>query len=160
MNTRSLTPEERFELVMECRSRGLSDYQWCQEKGINPDTFYNWIARFRKKGYPNIPGPTGRSSAHKAVKQEVVKLDILPDEPMTRNTLPWQSFEPTEFGNAVTGKPCDVAIEICTGSSIIHMSNNIDPQLFSMVLSQLGGLKGSATFLWPPTYISSPAIPT
>lgn len=49
MNTRLLTQEERFELVMECRSSGLSDYQWCQEKGINPGTFYNWIARFRKE---------------------------------------------------------------------------------------------------------------
>ena len=57
INTRSLTQEERFELVMECRSSGLSDYQWCQEKGIHPGTFYNWIARFRKKGYPNIQLP-------------------------------------------------------------------------------------------------------
>ena len=77
INTRSLTQEERFELVMECRSSGLSDYQWCQEKGIHPGTFYNWIARFRKKGYPNIPEPTGRTSKHKAVKQEVVRYNCL-----------------------------------------------------------------------------------
>ena len=75
MNTRSLTPEERFELVMECRASGLSDYQWCQEKGINPGTFYNWIARFRKKGYPNIPEPTGRTSTQKKRgKKKGVKL--------------------------------------------------------------------------------------
>ena len=80
-NTRSLTPEQRFELVMECRSSGLTDYQWCKEHDIHPGTFYNWIARFRKQGYPNIPEPTGRTSKHKAVKQEVVKLEILPDTP-------------------------------------------------------------------------------
>lgn len=80
-NTRSLTPEQRFELVMECRSSGLTDYHWCKEHGIHPGTFYNWIARFRKQGYPNIPEPTGRTSKHKAVKQEVVKLEILPDTP-------------------------------------------------------------------------------
>ena len=140
MNTRSLTPEERFELVMECRSSGLSDYQWYQEKGINPGTFYNWIARFRKKGYPNIPEPTGRTSTHKAAKQEVVKLDILPDtspDPQF-NTL---SFNQQSFSAASEINCCDVAIEICTGNSVIRMSNNIDPQLFGMVLSQLGGLK-------------------
>ena len=141
MNTRSLSPEERFELVMECRSSGLTDYQWCQEKGINPGTFYNWIARFRKKGYPNIPEPTGRSSAHKAVKQEVVKLDILPDAPSQTEPMHRHSFEPSAFISASAGNACDVAIEICTGSSIIRMSNSIDPQLLGMVLSQLGGLK-------------------
>ena len=31
-NTRSLTPEQRFELVMECRSSGLTDYRWCMEQ--------------------------------------------------------------------------------------------------------------------------------
>lgn len=140
MNTRRLTPEERFELVMECRSSGLSDYQWCQEKGINPGTFYNWIARFRKKGYPNIPEPTGRNSVNRPAKQEVVKLDILSDDP-SQNTMPRQSFKSTGFGIDTAGGSCDVAIEICTGSAIIRMSNSIDSQLFSMVLSQLGGLK-------------------
>lgn len=85
MNTRSLTPEQRFELVMECRSSGLSDYQWCREHDINPGTFYNWIARFRKKGYPNIPEPAGRTTVHKAIKQEVVKIDVLPDEELSAN---------------------------------------------------------------------------
>ena len=27
---------------MECRKSGLSDYQWCKQKGIKPGTFYNW----------------------------------------------------------------------------------------------------------------------
>ena len=135
INTRSLSQEERFELVMECRSSGLSDYQWCQEKGINPGTFYNWIARFRKKGYPNIPEPTGRTSKHKAVKQEVVKLDVLPDTPA--DTAPFQSCGFTS-GSGHTGA---ATIEIHTGSSVIRMTNDIDPQLFCMVLGQLGGMR-------------------
>ena len=135
INTRSLTQEERFELVMECRRSGLSDYQWCQEKGINPGTFYNWIARFRKKGYPNIPEPAGRTSKHKAVKQEVVKLDVLPDTPS--DTAPFQScgFIPAA---GHSGTP---TIEIHTGGSVIRMTNDIDPQLFCMVLSQMGGMR-------------------
>ena len=135
INTRSLTQEERFELVMECRSSGLSDYQLCQEKGIHPGTFYNWIARFRKKGYPNIPEPTGRTSKHKAVKQEVVKLDVLPDAPT--DTTAFQSGRFTS-GTGHTGTS---TIEIHTGSSVIRMTNDIDPQLFCMVLSRLGGVR-------------------
>ena len=131
LNTRSLTQEERFELVMECRNSGLSDYQWCQEKGINPGTFYNWITRFRKKGYPNIPEPTGRMSKHKAVKQEVVKLDVLSDTPS--DTASFQSFGFTPSAGH-TGNP---TIEIHTGSSIIRMTNDIDPKLFCCFLTHL-----------------------
>ena len=54
------------------------------------------------------------------------------------NTL---SFNQQSFSAASEINCCDVAIEICTGNSVIRMSNNIDPQLFGMVLSQLGGLK-------------------
>jgi len=135
INTRSLTQEERFELVMECRSSGLSDYQWCQEKGINPGTFYNWIARFRKKGYPDIPEPTGRTPKHKAVKQEVVKLDVLPDTPVAAAPFHSCGFTPA------TGHTGTTTIEIHTGSSIIRMTNDIDPQLFCMVLSRVGGMR-------------------
>lgn len=140
MNTRSLTPEERFELVMECRSSGLSDYQWCREKGINPGTFYNWISRFRKKGYPNIPQPTGRTSIHKTVKQEVVKLDMLPDAPAETQSLS-HSFNQSDYAASHGANDCDVAIEIHTGTSVIRMSNKINPQLLGIVLNQLGGMK-------------------
>lgn len=134
MNTRLLTQEERFELVMECRNSGLSDYQWCQEKGINPGTFYNWIARFRKKGYPNIPEPTGRTSKSKAVKQDVVRLDVLPDTPENA-----ARFCTDGFSRSYAPQNCETAMEICTGNAVIRISNNIDPQLFCMVLSRLGG---------------------
>lgn len=134
INTQSLTQEERFELVMECRSSGLSNYQWCQKNGIRPGTFYNWIARFRKIGYPNIPESTGRTSKHKAVKLEVVKLDVLPDAPA--DTTAFQSGGFT-FGSGHTGTS---TIEIHTGSSVILMTNDIDPQLFCMVFSKLGGM--------------------
>ena len=28
--------EEQYRLIMECRKRGLSDYQWCLNNDINP----------------------------------------------------------------------------------------------------------------------------
>lgn len=49
MNTQRRTAEEQYQLIMECRSSGLSDYQWCTEHDINPGTFYNWVKRLRKK---------------------------------------------------------------------------------------------------------------
>ena len=28
-----------YQLIMECRSSGLTDFQWCKEHGIHPETF-------------------------------------------------------------------------------------------------------------------------
>ena len=49
MQTVRRTADEQYRLIMECRSSGLSDFQWCNEHGINPGTFYNWVRRLRKK---------------------------------------------------------------------------------------------------------------
>lgn len=140
-NTRSLTPEQRFELVMECRNSGLTDYQWCKEHDIHPGTFYNWIARFRKQGYSNIPEPTGRTSKHKAVKQEVVKLEILPDAPAKSVSFASNDSEPSSYFYEDNSNYPETVMEICSNGSIIRITNHINPQLLSVVLSQLGGTK-------------------
>ncbi|WP_312094322.1 IS66 family insertion sequence element accessory protein TnpA [Aminipila sp.] len=139
MNTKSLTPEKRFELVTECRKSGLTDYQWCLDHDINPGTFYNWITRFRKQGYPNIPETMGRSSRHKAVKQEVVKLEILPDTPSEPSTFPSGKPDPAPFFYDSRG--VEPVMEICINGSIIRITNQISPQLLNVILSQLGGSK-------------------
>lgn len=48
MQTERRTADEQYRLIMECRSSGLSDFQWCNEHGIKPGTFYNWVKRLRK----------------------------------------------------------------------------------------------------------------
>lgn len=45
MKTQRRTADEQYQLIMECRNSGLSDYQWCTEHNINPGTFYNWVKR-------------------------------------------------------------------------------------------------------------------
>ena len=54
--------EEQYQLILECRSSGLSDYQWCPEHGINPGTFYNWVKRICKKACYDIPDPVRRNN--------------------------------------------------------------------------------------------------
>lgn len=62
MNTQRRTADEQYQLIMECRSSGLSDYQWCTEHDINPGTFYNWVKRLRKKACYDIPPANGRET--------------------------------------------------------------------------------------------------
>lgn len=78
MTTQRRTADEQYQLIMECRSSGLSDYQWCMEHDINPGTFYNWVSRLRKKACYEIPPATGREDFKPVPDQDVVKLEVIP----------------------------------------------------------------------------------
>ncbi len=86
--TKCIPADEQYKLILECRSSGLSDYQWCKENGINPGTFYNWISRLRKKACYDIPAPAGRNNFKAQVPQEVVPLLITDDEEAVAPILP------------------------------------------------------------------------
>lgn len=120
---------------MECRSSGLSDYQWFNENGINPGTFYNWVKRLRKKACYDIPPATGRGGYRPSEQQDVVKLEIVNqpvlhvETPQLLNTLP---------GYADTN--CmEATAEIKLGSALIRISNDIDTVLLSQIIRSVGG---------------------
>ena len=119
--------EEQYRLLMECRTSGLSDQQWCRKKGIEPSTFYNWVSRLRKRGIPDVPEPCRAGEFAPTPIQDVVKLELFQE----RNyeiamTHPVQSqLSPT--------------IEISLGNAIIRVSNDADPQILSLVMNCLGG---------------------
>ena len=129
MNTRNLSPEERYELILECRSSGLTDHQWLEEHGIRKSTFYNWISTFRKKGYPNIPEPLRQHSRHKPQVQEVVKVNITPEPSYMDQNVP----------GPIAGSGIDHVMEIISGKAVIRLTNNTDPRLLETVLRSLGG---------------------
>lgn len=136
MNCRHLTPEERFELIMECRNSGLTDHQRLEEHGISPSTFYYWISKFRKDGYPNInsiPEPLKQSSPHKAQRQEVVKINVIPDQsPMLEQNAPVHPM-PRHMD-------MDPTIEIVVGNAAVRMTNDASPELLGTILRGLGGI--------------------
>ena len=55
MQAKPVAADEQYCLIMECRSSGLTDYQWFLENKIKPGTFYNWVKRLRQKGCSDIP---------------------------------------------------------------------------------------------------------
>ena len=127
MNTRDLTQEERYELVLECRRSGLTDYQWLEEHGIRRSTFYKWIRDFREKGYSELPEPLRQRSPHKPQSQEVVRVDLLPD-----------SYQSTS--GSMRAAVTEPVMEIISGRTVIRLTNAADPQLLRTVLSGLGGV--------------------
>ena len=76
-----------------------------------------------------------------AVKQEVVKLEILPDTPAESIPFSSSGSDTSSFFYEGTGNYPEPVMEICSNGSIIRITNHINPQLLSVVLSQLGGTK-------------------
>ena len=129
------TADEQYALVIECRSSGLSDQQWCMQHDINPGTFYNWVKRLRKKACYDIPEATGKAGLIAKVKQDVVKVDILPDSDARPSpaVLPAQSIEK----ETVSSQPAP--IEIIIHEAVLRITNDVDPRLLAQILRNLGG---------------------
>lgn len=128
MSTPRRTANEQYQLIMECRNSGLSDYQWCTEHDINPGTFYNWVKRLRKKACFDIPPANGRDTYKAAPKQEIVKLEVLPDIPAVMDSAPIETVQ--SFSSA---------IEIRSGAVSVRISNDVDPRLLSQIIRCMTG---------------------
>ena len=135
MQTVKRTADEQYRLIMECRSSGLSDFQWCNEHGIKPGTFYNWVKRLRKKACYEIPPATGRGGYKPSGQQDVVKLEIV-DQPVLHEETP-------QLLNSLPGHAdtnfMETTAEIRLGHSLIRISNDIDAALLAQIIRSVGG---------------------
>ena len=119
-------------LIMECRQSGLSDYQWCKTKNINPGTFYNWVSKLRKIGY-TFPVSESKSSLVPA-KQEVVKLDLAEHEEPVCSMVEQNVSHPAITATA------NVAIEIKYGNMTLRLFNGADALVIQNTLKCIGGV--------------------
>ena len=135
MRAKRISSDEQFRLITECRQSGLSDYQWCQAKDINPGTFYNWISRLRKRGM-DIPCSTTATGPTATELQEVVKVNLIPGhEFMSGHTI--HNECPICDPAAMPQK--DPAAEILLGNSTIRFFHGADRELVETTLRCLGG---------------------
>ena len=61
-------------IIMECRSSGLTDFQWCKEHGIHPEP-YNWVSRLRKEAPGEIPESISKVEPAPSPAQNVVRFN-------------------------------------------------------------------------------------
>ena len=71
MSTTSTSQNHWLELINQCRSRGLTDRQWCIQNGIPTSTFYYHVRALRKNAC-EIPETSGAATQ----KQEVVQIPL------------------------------------------------------------------------------------
>lgn len=132
MNPNGIRKPEQIKLIMECRRSGLSDYQWCQNQGINPGTFYNWVSKLRKAGY-TIPDSENKTSGVPA-RQEVVRLNLAEHEMSTSVMV-----EQNTSRLALPDIPC-IAAEIECGNIKVRLFNGADTAVVQNTLQYIGGM--------------------
>ena len=116
---------------MECRQSGLSDYQWCEQNGVHPGNFYNWVSKLRKSGY-TFPESAAKSNATPN-RQEVVKLDLVRD---------WEPSPIIEqnVSRAISPETPSIAAELLVGGITLRLFNGADEQLIQNTLRLIGGM--------------------
>ena len=126
---------EWMDLITECRQSGLSDSVWCDQHNIPKSSFYNAVTRLRKMACA-IPDPAdkARIAMDFTAKQEVVKIDIVPDP----DTHPCKPATPVPAMQE-TAEYLDNShkIEIILDSASIRVGNGADPALLEVAIRTL-----------------------
>ena len=131
MRAKPVSADEQYRLIMECRSSGLTDYQWCLEHNIKPGTFYNWVKRLRQKGCSDIP-PAGNGRT--PVKQEIVKINFQEPSaprPETEAISALILHSASEFSEVPV-------IELFLSGVTVRIPQGIDAVFLEQVLKTLG----------------------
>lgn len=107
---------------------------WCEQQGIPTSTFYNAVTRLRKMAC-SIPAPSkeAKLSMDLTAKQEVVKIDIIPEPetvPETITPVPARQAAPEYFDNSHK-------IEIILGAASIRVGSGADPVLLETAIRTL-----------------------
>lgn len=124
--------EEQYQLVLECRQSGMSDYLWCAQHDIKVGTFYSWVQNLRRTGSYEIPTPAGRENYKPMEKQEVVRVDFS-SEPVV--SIP----HPNIIKNQTIDSTYHMKLDI--GEVSLHISNEVEPLLLAKILQLLHGSK-------------------
>ncbi len=135
MRSKHRSRDEQMQLIMECRTSGLPDYQWCEQNDINKSSFYNWVNRLRKAGY-QFPDSERRKHSL-PVKQEIVKVGILSNEIEESSIVEEQNAR--FLKQAVTGSDHAPAVEIQIAGTTVRFFNHTNPEILKCTLEFLGG---------------------
>ena len=128
--------DEIYKIVMDCRTSGLSDFQWCKANGVNPSSLYRWVEKLKSLGN-DIPDKV-KGSVIKTLPQEVVKLEVLPTD--HQHTLPTEHNTPISTNFANQSVP---VMEITVGELTTRFTNDVNSELLKTTLLCLGNLGGA-----------------
>lgn len=130
MRASKVSSEEQYRLVMECRSSGMTDYQWCMEHNIKPATFYTWVKRLRAKGNTI---PDARKAAKLPARQEVVRIDMAGSATTVESPQPVINACPAHSAR-LQSIPAMATMEVAVAGAVLRIPNGTDTELLEQVI--------------------------
>ncbi len=119
--------EEWRQIILEARSCGSSDFEYCKSHGIPHSTFYRALSRLRRHACE----PPTRTATNEC-RQEVVPVNIseLPiDEIASEHSMPANvNALPMAF---------EATMRISVGGSMLELTNHADPAMVGSILQML-----------------------
>lgn len=128
--------DEIYKIVMDCRTSGLSDFQWCKANGVNPSSLYRWVEKLKSMGR-DIPDKV-KGSVVKNLPQEVVKLEVSPTD--SQHIIAAEQNTPISTTFVNRSVP---VMEITVGKLTTRFTNDVNPELLKETLLCLGNLGGT-----------------
>ena len=125
--------EEWMQMVTTCRQSGMSDKDWCAANGINISTFYNAVARLRKKACQIPEREQNEDAIHDlTVKSlpDVVPVSIIPETKQGFSAAPALQDAAMHYDNSHM-------VQITAGNLSVRLCNGTDPSLVEQILSFL-----------------------
>ena len=144
MRRKRTSPQEQFRLIQACRQSGWTDFDWCQEHGIPPVTFYGWIHRLKQKGEMEIPAGVPTIVRKEAGPPDIVKVEIKAKGELAQGLeeIPsaCTSGIPEEFPAPCLDSNCPV-MEVVIRDVSLRVTNAVHPKLLAETIRLLRGLK-------------------
>ena len=114
--------EEWRQIILEARASGLSDYEYCRNKGIASSSFYRALSALRQQACA-LPERSARSvEEHEIVPINLSELPISRDDQLLDTAIP-ASFEAT--------------MRITLGGSTLELTNHADTAMVASILKML-----------------------
>jgi transposase-like protein len=126
MRNPSRSLDEKYHLIMECRSSGLTDKEWCEGKGIPQSTFYAWLKQVKTVDAGGIP-KAYKKSPPVHTPPEIVRVDL----PNKTQSI---SLDDAIIRESQTTHQTSPQIVIEINGIKIHVFNNADPLLLAQAL--------------------------
>ena len=117
--------DEWLSLITACRSSGLSDRDWCRNKGIAPSSFYKAISRLRSEACAVTAVPHEKLPA----VQEAVEINLADFEARTITSR--------DSGGS---KESSTAVRVSVGGISLEITNDAERSVIHETLRTLLGL--------------------
>lgn len=128
MYARRISDREKFQLVLACRSSGMSVSAWCRAHDVPRTTLLHWEKVMQEQLFSGIPTASQDWDSDFTETPQIARLDLLPADTALSADAPQAQMDPPA-----------ASIEIHVHDIVFRFSGVVDASLYAQTLQTIGG---------------------